>query len=83
MSQHSWIRRGLLCAVVGCEEQGAPQVCPYDGAKHGHGRIHYNCHRYQHFAPKSKLRFRNDQWRLLCERHYQQVLRELGKEQAP
>lgn len=35
------------CMVVGCDQEGHPQVCPFDQRYHHHGRIHYtNDHGY-------------------------------------
>jgi len=70
------------CAVVGCCEPGRPHLCPYDGTQHGHGRIHYNCHGYAHFAPGSSLTFHDGDWRLLCDAHHRQVLGELAQPRA-
>ena len=53
------------CAVVGCTERGRPQVCPYDGRYHHHGRIHYE-------GPKAPagITFHADHWDLMCDSHY-------------
>jgi hypothetical protein len=58
------IRGEATCAVEGCEEQGKPQVCPYDGRMHRHGKVHYDCG-----SPKSALKFRGGRWRLICDTH--------------
>jgi hypothetical protein len=51
-----------VCAVVGCPNPGKPQICPGDGASHGHGRVHYrDCH--------STLTFRDGEWHLVCDAH--------------
>lgn len=67
-----------LCAVALCRLKGEPMRCPYDGTLHGHGRVHYECHNRPHFAPDSKLRFKTDEWRLICYAHQTQLLVELG-----
>jgi hypothetical protein len=54
------------CAVWGCASQGKPQACPFDGERHGHGRVHYKCNR-------AGLVFRQG-WHLLCDDHYRQIL---------
>lgn len=56
-----------LCAVVGCEAQGLPQVCLADGRYHHHGCIHYD-----HLGSKAGLTFRKG-WGWICETHYQQL----------
>lgn len=61
------------CAVVGCRSQGLPQICPYDGRYHHHGRIHYDCPRAQPTA----LEFYQDEWDLLCDEHYGVLTSEL------
>lgn len=66
-----------LCAVVGCRTAGRPQVCPYDGRYHHHGRIHYECHTYKHNDPGTELRFRKGAWHLMCDEHYAQIMAEL------
>jgi hypothetical protein len=71
-----------LCAVRGCFQRGGSMRCPYDGTLHGHGRIHYECHRAPHFAPHSELRFEPDDWRLICPTHGTQILEELGDKAA-
>ena len=60
------------CAVEGCPNQGRPQVCPYDGRYHHHGRIHYeNGHRLH---PEMKFRPIDDGgWRGMCDFHYQLI----------
>lgn len=62
------------CAVMMCEEPGRPQVCPYDGARHHHGRIHYDV------AEKigTSLTFRVGAWRDICNLHYAVLLQELA-----
>lgn len=56
-----------LCAVEGCEDQGHAQVCVYDGRRHHHGCIHYDCGAAE--VTKHGLTFR-DGWGWLCEAHY-------------
>jgi hypothetical protein len=51
------------CAVADCEHEGRPFTCPYDGSRHGHGRIHYE-------TGKTGLVFRGG-WHLICYVHYQ------------
>jgi hypothetical protein len=65
------------CAVVGCHERGQAFACPYDGLRHGHGCIHYNCHHEPHFAPASKLTFLPEGWHRICPKHYWQIVAEL------
>jgi hypothetical protein len=60
-----------LCAVVGCENEGQPFACIYDGGFHRHGRIHYN------YVP-SELLFREG-WHLVCFKHYEFLRQELRK----
>jgi hypothetical protein len=71
-----------LCAVKGCFQRGVAMRCPYDGTRHGHGRIHYEAHRAPHFAPQSELRFEPGDWRLICPTHGTQILEELGDKSA-
>jgi len=59
------------CAVLGCDEPGRPQVCPYDGSRHGHGAIHYDCG-----YPKSALEFHKGDWYWICNGHYAVVCAE-------
>lgn len=50
-----------LCAVTDCTADGRPQVCPYDGRYHHHGRIHYeNDHR---MAPRTHVQ----EWRVAAD----------------
>lgn len=65
-----------LCAVDGCERQGSPQVCLYDGSYHGHGRIHYDCERAE--RSNHGLKFRQDVWRKICAEHYDVLRRALN-----
>ena len=53
------------CAVIGCNAPGRPHTCPYDGSRHGHGRIHYDG-----TCPVSALEFRPDGWYLVCDAHF-------------
>lgn len=62
---------GAVCAVIGCEKEGKPHVCPHDGRFHGHGCVHYNCG-----CPVHSLTFRTDGWYWLCDEHYEIVKRE-------
>lgn len=59
------------CAVVGCSEPGRPQVCPYDGRRHGHGAVHYDCG-----SPPSALTFHEDDWYWVCDTHYAVLVEE-------
>lgn len=62
------------CAVVGCENVGRPQVCPYDGKYHHHGNIHYDDgHRWH-----PHLRFKSGTWRGICDEHMAEI--KAGKE---
>lgn len=54
-----------VCAVEGCHREGVPHICPYDGARHHHGCVHY-----QSARDKAGLTFRPDGWGLLCWEHY-------------
>jgi hypothetical protein len=56
--------RQTLCAVEGCADKGKSHVCPYDGAAHHHGCVHYECD-----AGRSGLQFRKG-WGLVCDKHY-------------
>jgi hypothetical protein len=56
-----------LCAVEGCEHRGGPQRCIYDGSRHHHGCIHYDCTAAQNTT--HGLTFR-DGWGWLCPSHY-------------
>lgn len=57
------------CAVVGCEERGRPQVCPYDGRYHHHGCIHYeDGHRWH-----PRLTFKTGWWRGMCDAHMAEI----------
>lgn len=53
-----------LCAVVGCDRPGMPQICPHDNKYHHHGRIHYDS------PPEGILEFRQDAWHYICDEHY-------------
>jgi hypothetical protein len=64
-----------VCAVEDCWRPGSPQVCLYDGAFHGHGRVHYDCRRAERTA--HGLTFRADSWRQLCAEHYDVLRRAL------
>lgn len=60
----------LTCAVEGCGINGRPQVCPYDGRYHHHGRIHYEQgHRWH-----PDLRFREGDWHRICDDHYRAII---------
>lgn len=60
------------CAVVGCPERGRPQLCPYDGRYHHHGRIHYEnghpWHPAMRFYPISE-----EGWLFVCNQHYAEI----------
>lgn len=58
------------CAVLTCDAEGLAFPCPYDGAFHRHGRIHYDCG-----FPESSLVFRSG-WHLICAEHYEICRRE-------
>jgi len=60
-----------LCAVSGCEHRGIPQVCLYDGRRHHHGCIHYDCDAAK--MTRHGLMFREG-WGLLCPSHYAVLL---------
>lgn len=67
------------CAVLTCPNEGKPQVCPYDGSFHHHGRIHYDCHRAKHFAGlRTSLEFQPTGWFLMCDAHYSQIREEIA-----
>jgi hypothetical protein len=59
------------CAVVDCGNPGRPQVCPYDGRFHHHGRIHYDCG-----YPAHSLTFEQGEWLYVCNEHYAILKRE-------
>lgn len=63
------------CAVEGCHEEGKPHACPYDGAMHHHGCIHYLSHQ-----GTVGLTFR-DGWGWLCDTHYQTIMADLARHQ--
>jgi len=65
------------CAVLDCENQAKPQVCPYDNKYHGHGAIHYDCG-----YPESSLRFRFGDWFWVCDTHYQVLCQERAEFEA-
>jgi len=71
-----------LCAVVGCLADGHDRDCPYDGASHHHGRIHYTYH--PRFAPESTLEFEPiaDGWYRICPEHGAQIEREIAAHEA-
>lgn len=56
------------CAVEDCIVEGKPHPCPYDGAYHRHGRIHYTS-----AADVAGLTFRKG-WFLICDFHYDVLL---------
>jgi len=62
-----------LCAVVDCLEPGRPRLCPFDGARHHHGCIHYGGN-----YPVSSLPFRPDAdgWHWICDAHYRIICQE-------
>lgn len=62
--------RQKLCAVVGCEAEGKPHPCPYDGGFHHHGCIHYDCVASSDDVKRSGLVFRKGSWGLICDAHY-------------
>lgn len=62
------------CAVEGCEEEGQSQQCPFDGAYHHHGRIHYDREKTY-----GSLTFKVDGWHLICDNHYKQLIEAIGK----
>ena len=53
-----------VCAVEGCKNEGKDHVCPHDGTRHGHGKVHYRCG-----YPEHSLTFREG-WHHLCDEHY-------------
>lgn len=53
------------CAVERCFRAPKPHACPYDGAYHRHGAIHYDCG-----DPQSELTFRQGDWYQVCDEHY-------------
>lgn len=53
------------CAVIGCAREGRSQVCPYDGQRHHHGRIHYDGG-----LPAHSVQFHADAWDYICDEHY-------------
>lgn len=59
------------CAVIGCPNPGQSHVCPYDGVRHHHGRIHYDCG-----YPKHSVEFHPDAWDYVCYVHYELLKRE-------
>jgi hypothetical protein len=58
------------CAVEGCTDRGRPQVCPYDGRYHRHGKVHYANEHPWH----PTLAFRSGAWRGICDRHYEVII---------
>ena len=63
------------CAVVGCKDEGRPQVCPYDGRRHHHGHIHYENDHPAH----PEMKFRGGEWRDMCNAHYAQIVAALDQ----
>lgn len=61
--------RQTLCAVVDCIAPGMPHRCPWDGQRHHHGCVHYDCQAAQPAVARSGLEFRPG-WGLLCSYHY-------------
>jgi len=59
--------RQTVCAVEGCDGEGRPQPCPYDGQFHHHGCVHYEC---DNGRSGLKFRPRADGWALICDAHY-------------
>jgi hypothetical protein len=58
-----------VCAIEDCIVTGKNQVCPYDGALHHHGCIHYkDCAKED--AAKLGLKFREGGWAKMCDFHY-------------
>lgn len=58
-----------VCMVLGCTHQGKPNPCPYDGAHHHHGCIHYDCEAAKVDVKRTGFKFRQG-WGLLCDEHY-------------
>jgi hypothetical protein len=72
-----------LCAVRDCGRAGVNATCPYDGSSHGHGRVHYECHK--RWVPWTELEFEDlavGGWRLICREHLDQMNSEIQQEQA-
>jgi len=59
------------CAVDGCFQDPKSHVCPYDGGRHGHGAIHYDCG-----YPEHSVKFRKGDWFWICNEHYDLCVRE-------
>lgn len=55
-----------LCAVEGCENRGQPQICPYDGSYHRHGKVHYENNHPRH----PDVKFKAGAWRGICKYHF-------------
>jgi hypothetical protein len=66
----------VICAVEGCDEEGHPHQCPYDGRSHHHGCIHYEC--YQ----SDDLVWRKGNWFWMCFPHFHQCEAELEARRA-
>lgn len=60
-----------ICAVVDCTNEGRPQACPYDGASHYHGLIHYENDHPAH--PELRFRPLAEGWLFVCNQHVQQI----------
>ncbi len=72
-----------ICAVRDCGRTGVAATCPYDGSSHGHGRVHYECHK--RWVPWTELAFEDlavGGWRLICQEHLDQMNSEIQQEQA-
>lgn len=65
----------MPCAVEGCTSEGAPHLCPADGERHSHGRIHYT---YCHSALTFRGAHQGAQWHLLCPAHFSEVVEALA-----
>ena len=59
-----------LCAVIGCEVEGKPQVCFADGANHHHGCVHYDT-----VKNRTKGLTLRDGGGWLCDEHYEEIKR--------
>jgi hypothetical protein len=60
------------CAAADCPNLGRPQVCPYDGRYHHHGRIHYGDAPNRGVGQEG-IAWRSEGWHLMCDAHYTQV----------
>lgn len=79
----SLVKPESLCAVLNCGRAGVNATCPYDGSSHGHGRVHYECHK--RWVPWTELEFEDlavGGWRLICREHLDQMNSEIQQEQA-